>query len=336
MVRAATDRLKVNPAVGQKPALRWLRLDEMFVDHSYQRSLAEPQSQTLIRQIAVFWNWELCQPLTIAKRPNGALMIVDGQHRHAAAKLRGDIETLPCIVSTYATAGDEAAAFVALNKNRRALTALDLFKAALAANDAEAKAVLSAIEDAGLRLASSTNLFTLKAGAVSNIGGLLRCYRNCGEPTLRTALATLASSYPGEVLQYAGTIFPGLSAVAIDELRLRTAPADIIAPLARLVNEKSQTEWRKIIKAAVGESGGMAREASEMVFRRAWRAHKGIVETAPQRVEQRTARAIAEKRPRTFEEQLEAVRNGARVVDKVSIRPAFPDRTLGGVSPEAI
>jgi hypothetical protein len=73
-----------------------------------------------------------------------------------------------------------------------------------------------------------------------------------------------------------------------------------------------------------------------MVFRRAWRAHKGIVETVPQRVEQRTASAIAEKRPRTFEEQLEAVRNGARVVDKVSIRPALPDRTLGGVSPEAL
>jgi hypothetical protein len=187
MARAATERLKVNAPVGQKPALRWLRLDEMFVDLSYQRTLDAPQSQTLIRQIAMFWNWDYCQPLTVAKRPNGALMIVDGQHRHAAAKLRGDIEALPCVVATYANVGDEAATFVALNRIRRPLTALDLFKAALAADDPEAKAVLAAIEDAGLRLASSTNLLTLKAGAISNIGGLLRCHRNRGEPVLRTA-----------------------------------------------------------------------------------------------------------------------------------------------------
>jgi hypothetical protein len=331
MARAATERLKVNAPVGQKPALRWLRLDEMFVDLSYQRTLDAPQSQTLIRQIAMFWNWDYCQPLTVAKRPNGALMIVDGQHRHAAAKLRGDIEALPCVVATYANVGDEAATFVALNRIRRPLTALDLFKAALAADDPEAKAVLAAIEDAGLRLASSTNLLTLKAGAISNIGGLLRCHRNRGEPVLRTALATLAASYPGEVLQYAGTLFPGLSAVAIDELRLRTAPKDIIEPLAKLVREKSQSEWRTIIKRAVGESGGMAREASEMVLRRIWRAHKGIIDTPP------PAQAVHRaKHPLTFEEQLEAVRNGAKLVEKIDIRPPAPMHTLGGVAPEAI
>jgi hypothetical protein len=333
MARAATERLKVNPPVGQKPALRWLRLDEMFVDLSYQRSLDAPQSQTLIRQIAQFWNWDLCQPLTVAKRPNGALMIVDGQHRHAAAKLRGDIETLPCIVAIYSSAGDEAATFVALNRIRRPLTALDLFKAALAADDAEAKAVLSAIEAAGLRLASSTNLLTLKPGAVSNVGGLQRCYRNRGEHVLRIALAALAASYPGEVLQYAGTIFPGLSAVAMDEVRLRSSPREIVEPLTALVRNKSQAEWRTIIKKAVGESGGMAREASELVFRRLWRASKGIVEEQP--VADHKPR-MCEKRPRSFDEQLEAVRNGARLVDNIPIRAPAPDRTLGGVSPEII
>lgn len=281
MSRAATDRLKVNPPIGDRPVLRWLRLDEVAVDYTYQRSLAEPQSQTLIRQIAVFWNWELCQPLTIAKRPNGALMIVDGQHRHAGAKLRGDIETLPCIVSTYATAGDEAATFVALNRNRRPLTALDLFKAALAANDQEAVRVMEAITEAGLKLATSSNLQTIKVGSLSNIGGLIRCYRNRGHAVLRTALIVLARAYPDEVLQYAGTIFPGISAVVVDELRLRTAPVDLIPELTRIVASHTQAEWRRTIKAAVGESGGMAREASELLLRSIWRGRHSVALPPP-------------------------------------------------------
>lgn len=281
MSRPATSRLKVNPALGEKPALRWLRLDEMFVDRTYQRSLDEPQSQTLIRQIAMYWDWDRCQPLNIARRPNGALMIVDGQHRHAGAGLRGDIGTLPCIVSTYATTGDEAAAFVALNRSRRPLTALDLFKAALAANDPEVTAVLAAMTAAGLKLATSTNLGTIRTGSVSNVGGMLRCYRRSGEMVLRTALAAMAKSYPGDVLRYAGTLFPGFAAIALDEFRLRNSRDEVIEQLSRLIGAKSQLEWRQEIKAAVGESGGMAREAAELVFRRVWRARFNIASPSP-------------------------------------------------------
>lgn len=42
------------------------------------------------------------------------------------------------------------------------------------------------------------------------------------------------------------------------------------------------------------------------------------------------------KQPRTFEDDLEAVRNGARLVEVHPIRMPPPDRTLGGVSPEII
>lgn len=331
MTRAATLKLKCNPATGTKPSLRWLRLDEMFVDHSYQRTLDEPRSQTLIRQIAQFWNWDLCQPLTVAKRPNGALMIVDGQHRHAAAKLRGDFDTLPCVVATYANAGDEAATFVALNRVRRPLTALDLFKAALAAEDQEATVVLSAITDAGLRLASTSNLALIKPGAVSNVGGLLRCYRGRGEQPLRVGLLVLARAYPHEVLRFGGTLFPGLAAVAADELRLRSLRDDIVDRLSALVSVKPQEEWRAIIKLAVGESGGMAREASEMVFRRLWRERY-----RPSLAQPANQPCKAEHRPSlTFEEQLERVNNGASIAEKIALHRGA-DRTLGGVTGEII
>ena len=45
----------------------------------------------------------------VARRSDGGLYVVDGQHRMAAAILRRDIGQLPCVISSYASAGDEAA-----------------------------------------------------------------------------------------------------------------------------------------------------------------------------------------------------------------------------------
>jgi hypothetical protein len=104
MSRAATSRLKVNPQVGQRPTLEFRRLCDLKIDPSYQRSIEIGTSQTLIRRIAMFWDWSLCQPLAVARRADGALMVVDGQHRLAAARLRGDIYDLPCVITAYESA----------------------------------------------------------------------------------------------------------------------------------------------------------------------------------------------------------------------------------------
>jgi hypothetical protein len=129
MSRPATSRLKVNPALGQLPVLQYCSPDQLQVDESYQRSLFVPSSQTLIRKIAVYWDWGLCQPLFVARRSDGGLYVVDGQHRLEAAKLRGDIQQLPCVISHFDSAAEEAASFVALNQQRRPLNRLQLFRA---------------------------------------------------------------------------------------------------------------------------------------------------------------------------------------------------------------
>lgn len=220
MSRPATDRLKVNAPVGQKPTLRWLRLDEVAVDYDYQRSMLSGKSQTLIRRIAQFWDWNLCQPLAIAKRTNGALMIVDGQHRHAGAKLRGDIETLPCLVTAYASPGDEAAAFVALNQQRQPLSKIDLFKAALAASDPNADEIVKTLAKHGLSIAPHTNFTAWKPGMLANVHGLQECHRVHGARALDLSLAALADAFRGQVLRYAGTIFPGIYGFAGEWLKL--------------------------------------------------------------------------------------------------------------------
>lgn len=271
MARAATSRLKVNPALGSPPTLEWRAIGELLIDETYQREISTGASQTLIRKIAMFWDWGLCQPLAVSRRPDGKLLIVDGQHRASAAKLRGDIPHLPCVITSYANAGDEAAAFVALNRQRRPLSGLDIFKAALAAEDMEASQIALALEDAGLRIATTTNLGTIPPGAVSNVRGLQSCYRAHGLPILTAALDVLAQSYKGEVLRYAGSIFPGLEAIVADEIALDAnfAEGERFALMTEMVRGATQQEWYREVSAKTAEVP-TRRAAAAALFRSAW------------------------------------------------------------------
>lgn len=64
---SAAARPKLNPALGTLPVLQYCAPDQLKVDESYQRSLETGPSQTLIRRIAIHWDWGLCQPLIVAR-----------------------------------------------------------------------------------------------------------------------------------------------------------------------------------------------------------------------------------------------------------------------------
>lgn len=279
MSRPATTRLKVNPPLGRMPVLQFLRPSELAIDPSYQRSIEASSSQSLIRKIAQFWNWDLCQPLVVAlRRPlfpleathqpvvGQTLFVIDGQHRLEAARMRGDISQLPCVVVEYASAADEAASFVHLNQQRRPLTALDLFKAGLASEDGEAAAIMAAITEAKLSLAAHSNYTAWKAGMVSNIGGIQRAWRVAGAAATVIALSALARGFEGQVLRYAGTIFPGIVGIVRDD-----GIGIDVNLLANMLSSQSQAEWRKLIAQRRADDPNLKfAAASEAVLSEAW------------------------------------------------------------------
>jgi hypothetical protein len=273
MSRPATSRLKVNPPVGSLPVPQYCAPEQLTIDASYQRGLESGPSQSLIRRIAVHWDWGLCQPLIVARRADGGLYVVDGQHRLAAARLRGDIWQLPCVVSSYRNAAEEAASFVALNQQRRVLSRLEIFKASIAAGDEEASAIVSALDEAGLRLATSTNLDTVAPGSLSNVGGLQKCIRVHGRGVLAAALDVLGQSYKDQVLRYAGSIFPGIAAIVAIEVAADPAFPDgeMFAVMTEMVGGASQTEWRSDIQAAMAADSNLNYERGAVhVFKSAW------------------------------------------------------------------
>jgi len=259
------------------PVLQFLRPEDLAIDPAYQRAIDTGPSQTLIRKIAQYWNWDLCQPLVVAVRPDGALMVIDGQHRLEAARLRGDIAQLPCVVVHYATAADEAASFVHLNQQRRPLSKLDVFKAAVASGDPESIAIAAAVEASGLSIAPHTNCNHWKPGMVANIGSIEVAWRRHGATATSAAMRVLAMAYPAEVLRYAGTIFSGI--VAVCDAARETLDED---RLAALIGAKPQLHWRGAMMAARADDPLLRfGDASAKILLDAWRVATGVPDAEP-------------------------------------------------------
>lgn len=266
---ATSSRLKINPPLGNLPALQWALVSQLQVDAEYQRSTDNGPSQNLIRKIAMHWNWDLCQPLVVSRRADGSLFVIDGQHRWEAAVRRGDITQLPCVVVDYASAADEAASFVHLNQQRKPLSKLDVFKAAVASEDEEACAILAAMEAAGLSVAPHGNFTAWKPGMVSNIGGIEAAWRKHGAEATGTAMAVLSKGLAGQVLQYAGTIFPGLVSVCADDEIEAGSPECVM--LEDLLGSRAQVDWRSaILQAKAANPNLKYAAAATQVLGAAW------------------------------------------------------------------
>ena len=133
-------------------------LSLMDIDPIYQR-----QHGPHIKKIAAEWDETKCGTLLVSYR-NGRFYIVDGQHRAAAAAMRG-VERLYCLIRTDWNRGDEAAAFAAQDIYKYRLNGLDKLKAKIAAGDPHALAVQRVCEKYRVtyRSVKSTDICVLRA-----------------------------------------------------------------------------------------------------------------------------------------------------------------------------
>lgn len=269
MAKAKTfSREAMQSPRGMMPVVQYCMVDQLEVDETYQRSIDNNESQALIVHIAHNWHWGRAQLLNVSRR-DGRLFVVDGQHRLQAARLRGDIQQLPCLIEEFASVAEEAALFDDLNGKRRPVSALDKFRAALVAGDPDCIAIGAAMERAGLGLARHSNPNNWKPGQVSNIGGIKQSWKSWGPAATELALTLLADAYRGEVLTYAGTIFPGLAAVCAGDPGKATIDDDKLSVLIGVLGSKTQEEWRKAALREMARTGDGRVVALTQVLRNA-------------------------------------------------------------------
>lgn len=120
--------------IGPAPELLWLPLSKLKVDPVYQRQLDAKH----VKRLAEGFVWAAFKPLTVTPgilRSGDAIWwIIDGQHEAEAARIVGIVD-VPCLIVTAEDQCRAASAFVAMNKNRKAITGPDLYYAALVAKE---------------------------------------------------------------------------------------------------------------------------------------------------------------------------------------------------------
>lgn len=253
---------------GRRPSIEWVPPAELEIDPVYQRSIEFAASRHQIRRIAESWDWDLFGMLLVSRRPDDRLFVVDGQHRLAAAQLRGDIDMLPCSITRRAGPAEEARLFIAANRSRRTVATLDDFHAAVAAGDPESLKILELVEGAGLKIARHYEAKGYGPNEIGSIAGLRRALQKHGEEPVRRTLNLLGEAFPDEQLVNGATLLAAL-------IELHAAHELDGDRLFETLHERTSAEWSQV--ARLGAHTGGRQRTTAMIetilsFYRAGRA----------------------------------------------------------------
>ncbi|MGR3495394.1 ParB/Srx family N-terminal domain-containing protein [Citreimonas sp.] len=204
-----------------QPQMIWARLEELVIDHRYQRNLTL-KGRGAIQRIANGWDWRKYQPILVAPAEMGKLAIVYGQHRAHAAALVG-LEAIPAMTVAM-TLQEQAAGFAAVNRDRVSISQAQIYRAELAAGTEWAVAAREAVEAGGCRLTTSNpSAATKKPRVVYGIGLIRRMVNNGEAEAIAAGLRAITESdQRDEIDVYGGAVLsPWLSALAQNQRFLR-------------------------------------------------------------------------------------------------------------------
>jgi hypothetical protein len=240
--------------LGSMPSIEWVHTSDLTVDQSYQRSIDNEASRRLIAGIAANFDWRLCAPLVVSRRLDGSKVVIDGQHRWAAALRRGDLPQLPCCLFTYASPEDEARMFILANRARKPMNRLDDFHAALAAADEDALEILRLVTEAGLSMARNTAANAWRPGQVAFTSSIATALRRHGESIVSAALTCIAEAFEDQPLVHGASLFGGL-------VKIFVQPPEGFDPdkLAIALRRFDVIQWGEFVR---DQKGGDARSVA--------------------------------------------------------------------------
>ncbi|MYL97925.1 ParB N-terminal domain-containing protein [Novosphingobium sp. FGD1] len=243
-----TERKRAYPEpLGDPPTIEWIKVDRLSIDAVYQRSTDNDASRRLIASIAANFDWRLCAPLVVSRRPDGTLSVIDGQHRTVAAKMRGDIPHMPCCVFNYSSPEEEARMFISANRARKPMNRLDDFHAALAAADEDALEINRLVTEAGLTITRNTSSSAWKPGEIAFTASIASTLRKHGEQIVSAALTNIAEAFPGQKVVHSGSIFLGI-------VKMLTSPPEGFDPdrMFQALLRYSAEEWGSFVTGLKG------------------------------------------------------------------------------------
>jgi ParB-like nuclease domain len=175
-----------------------VKISSLRLDARYQRDVREAD----VERIARDYRPELFQPIVVGMRDDGALHIVDGQHRVAAARHMEWVE-VPCMIFESRGFEHEAEVFERLQTARTILSVPQRWKARLARKEPIAVGATKVVEACGLRLSAE-----LSPTSLSCYTAVERAYER---GNLRDTLLLIIQSWEYDVTGFRSTFIDAVS-----------------------------------------------------------------------------------------------------------------------------
>lgn len=150
--------------------IKRVRLSELKTAVAYQRMLKKAH----VKQIVNNFNPEAISAIKVARRKNGSMYIIDGQHQAEALRQLG-YDLWPCHVTESTGRAHEAELFRICNsaKTRKQVTPLELYRALLVEGDKTARQCDTIVKSYGFTVGNVTGWPCIKAvGCVQTLNKL--------------------------------------------------------------------------------------------------------------------------------------------------------------------
>jgi hypothetical protein len=210
---------------GPMPHLRFIEIDQLVIDPTYQREISSAKGRKNITKIAREFEWARFSPVIVAPSKE-KFAIIDGQHRTTAAALRGH-KKVPCQVVGI-DVRKQAAAFAAINANVTEMSSIQVHAALVAAEDPGALRLEAVCASANVKIlpypVQSNKMKVGETLAVRQLQGAMERY---GKEPLRVALCAITKTRDGNPGMVRGQLVQALCQVLEPNKALVSNPKTI-------------------------------------------------------------------------------------------------------------
>jgi len=252
---------EINRDIGDRPALEWVPVDSIDVDSNYQREI-KPR---LVEKILTKFSWRKFGAIVLARQQNGRFTVVEGQHRWKAASHHPDIDEVPAVIVEHDDRASEADSFLAINRDRMAVTSVEQYWAALTAGDDEAIALSKVLASAGCDVVPAQGHY--RPNLTNSIGALSRSLKRYGAGATRRALLVIRAAWPDDAKALRGTLITALARIIRANEKTISDP-DLVAAIKRESFAKLTAHAESFRKLSGGSADtALARTITELYNR---------------------------------------------------------------------
>lgn len=250
------EKIDKTISLGNELVDRKIDLRILQIDPDYQR--VEFRDEKIVEDIMTHWQWEAFHSLLIGEREDGSMWVVDGQHRHEAARRLGYF-MIPCKVFKSRGQKHEAHVFYVINKKRVHVNQLSIFKSLLVEGNPAIVEVDRLLKKYNMRMGQNSSVREFKAAST-----IMRVYKY---GVLEKVLSAINDAFSdGNRIRWRKIFCQSAFVDALGIIYANKKWSINEDRMRRVLSEASEVAIQRMLSEVVGTSGSTRGKRTAIMF----------------------------------------------------------------------